>query len=657
MKLRIKLITAAVLISSISLITISLFSYFGAKKQVATTAEQQLYWLTHTYASELSTWLAVKTSSLEATGDIISGAIDSKTVQANFLKTASIDPDIRSIYLSLADGSYLDSSQWVPPPGWTAQEHDWYQKAMDANGPIFTQPYQDQTTGDYLVTVAVPLKDSAQMTRGILAENLSLTRFLTKVAGIAEEVNGYAILLDSTGTILYHPSTELIGRKAAETLVAPAESAILSNQTYGVVLAQDDSYLFFRKLPATNWTLAILVPDSIYSLSTIRNHLLIAALLVLVSTAYAAHLVSRKLTDPLLDLTETAEQIAAGNALARSNLTGRDELSQLAFAINAVGGTMATLNRQVITAISCMQITANNLQHTSQTASQTISEVVSLTQQSADQTQPITQGLLKLEEIDEFGREITQITADASQIVENMQTAVDNTLSVMNNHVQLSTKNRQAAANTINNVDALQGRSREISLLGATIAKIGAQIKLLALNTAIESTTCVDNCEHDIVITVNEINKLAEQICQSGKQLAEWSDTTQTTITALMRELNVSGSVIVGQEKSALDSKKRLEYIQLSTEIFAKTFSRIMARTEQLLTNAYQATQVLQTISQSAKQNIATAEEIVTTTQDQSSFIRQINDHASELLDKCRQLEQAGSQHQLPYAKPEQEDF
>ena len=229
-------------------------------------------------------------------------------------------------------------------------------------------PYVDAAGGGLVVTVASPVYYGEEF-GGIVAADMKLAAITQEIEEIQIGQTGYAFMLDDAGRIISMPAAgyELFGinpdeinpeeyfkltvlgqgsdelRSATNRMVSGG-SGLLILPINGV-----ETYLAFAPIRSNGYSVGIVVPTSELqgAIVTARNETqgqiqsaVQLAILILVSLLLAAVAISLGIggiiAAPILRLTQTANQIVAGDLTAQANVASRDETGLLAQAFNTM---------------------------------------------------------------------------------------------------------------------------------------------------------------------------------------------------------------------------------------------------------------------------------------------------------------------------------
>lgn len=206
---------------------------------------------------------------------------------------------------------------------------DWYQIPVATGQSGWCEPYHDTGGGNALMTTySVPFYKTVNNVRkiaGVITFDLSLDQFTDSVSALKILETGYASILSRNGTFITHPKEELIMNQtifsyAAEMnnpelreigrKIQKENSGFVSSTLNGV-----ERMLYFKRLPSSNWSIAVVFPKSemylpLHKISIILIVLVVFGLLFL--SVIVSKIISRQII-PLRHFAGSAREIAKGN--------------------------------------------------------------------------------------------------------------------------------------------------------------------------------------------------------------------------------------------------------------------------------------------------------------------------------------------------------
>ncbi len=295
------------------------------------------------------------------------------------------NPDAVAIYFGGTSGETIyypdiDLAN-VVPPDFDVTQRPWYVKASPAQNPgrasVWSDPYADAALHGLVVTSSTPVVDSAGRFRGVIAMDIQLRRISDLVSSIRAGNTGYAFLIDRDGRLIAMPQAgyQDLGMSPDQVplgatidpaqLAAPLRAALpdlLAKMSAGnsgletISISGSDRYAVYRPVAAVGYSLVIIVPTgevlggaaaareqlAASNTNTTQFSLVLVALILVLGIA-ATILLANGLVEPLGRLTETAQEITAGDLNARAPVEAADEIGILARTINAMADNIREL--------------------------------------------------------------------------------------------------------------------------------------------------------------------------------------------------------------------------------------------------------------------------------------------------------------------------
>ncbi len=294
------------------------------------------------------------------------------TIAANpsLLAVYSVDPQgVTRYYPNINLASLV-------PPDFDPSQRAYYKITSPLFNPTKTArwaiPYVDAAGGGLVVTVAAPVYNGETF-NGIVAADMQLSTITSQIEEIKIGQTGYAFMIDDAGRIISMPPAgfELYGItpedingedyfKTTVLNIGPPElAAITKRMAVGgsglIVLSVNgvDTYVAFAPVKSNGYSVAIVVPvaELQTAIVTARNETrsqiqsaarLAGAILVvlLLASILIGLRISGRITEPIARLTETANNIVAGDLTAQASVATTDEIGTLASAFNTMTGRL-----------------------------------------------------------------------------------------------------------------------------------------------------------------------------------------------------------------------------------------------------------------------------------------------------------------------------
>ncbi|WP_159064838.1 methyl-accepting chemotaxis protein [Thaumasiovibrio subtropicus] len=304
---------------------------------------------------------------------------------------------------------------------------------------------------------------------------------------------------------------------------------------------------------------------------------LIASSLVL---GLMAFFTVKRIAFALSGLQKTASSVANGNLIARVDIGGQDEFSEVANAVNHI----AERYQQTVSLIRCSaDALANAVSENTQLAQSTTANVES-------QQQQIQAIAAATEELATTVREVAESAisaADASQTSDchanHGQTIVDEAIT---RSVELASTIEEAKETIV----ALGQQSKHISVVSDTIRDISEQTNLLALNAAIEAARA-GGYGRGFAVVAEEVRSLAQRTHQATHDIQAMIADLQQGCDSAIDKMNTG-------DNFARQSSEKTQQAGTSLASIVEAVATIAAMNTQIATAAEQQAIVTDDVNQ-----------------------------------------------------------
>ena len=252
-------------------------------------------------------------------------------------------------------------------------EKDWYKLAHDSGESQWIEPFYDYYLDAIFIKVMItsytkPITDNDGKFIGVVSTDLSMHNLSLDIMKRKPSPNSYFFMLTKDGTYCMHPDTAKLGFKTIFSDRDPVEEADIIALGKDMIAGKDgmrqieldgeDCYVFFRPLPRTGWSFAIVYPES--EIFKGYNQLFYIVLGIIVVGLILMLLLCRHIVNnavaPMGQLARQARHIATGN------YSDRMPQSQRPDAMGRLQNSFARMQKSISDHISSIENLNNEIE-------------------------------------------------------------------------------------------------------------------------------------------------------------------------------------------------------------------------------------------------------------------------------------------------------
>lgn len=533
------------------------------------------------------------------------------------------DSNISGIFLADVDAGQSINSNGSNK-NYIVEERPWYSAIKEKGGLVITEPYEDINSKVQVTTIAVPIyAEGSDEIIAAIGLDLTLDQLNSIMSTYSLEKTGYFVLTTGSGQILFHPDSTMVNTSVEESDVSDnLRAAILTQQAASVNYTEDGIYTHGYVAPVgeTGWVITAGLPDKEFmdSYSKITRTNIFLFVITLIVVIAMVLLVARLIVAPLKKLTKTANQIADGQLDISADVNSRDEVGQMADAINRtvvqlnhyigyiqeitqVLGTMADGDMRIRLKYDYAGEFApikNALLNISTSLNQMFSMLHNASDQvnaGAGQVSSASQNLAsgaaeQAATIEELSASITSIAQESENNLLHVHEAID--------YVQEATKNAADGNLHMDNLkeamSEIRSTSDQIANITKAIQDIAFQTNILALNAAIEAARAGD-AGKGFAVVADEVRNLAAKSAEAAKQTVELIDK--------------SSDAVARGDQVARETAGVLQIVAENSKLVNMSIRNVESATSAQTNAIGQITEGISQVSSVVQNNAATAEE------------------------------------------------
>lgn len=554
-------------------------------------------------------------------------------VKRSLDKIAATDTtNILATWVGDFDTSFLAQSDgFLSEPGWDITARPWYQVA-NTKAPLLTAPYVDVSTGAFIISAAAPVFDGTSgNVLGACGLDISLEHLTSIMSTYKIGENGFMVLCDKDGLVIYSPDEEDIKKNISETnSSSEVKEAFASGYVGSMDFALADTAYSgsMQKVGTTGWTVLSCLPKveieaTSRSVLSVIVFVFVIGLLLILALIY---LIARGISNPIKRLSAVAKKIAEGNLDLLVDVKSSDESGLVA---DALSDTVARLKEYInyIDEIAGVlnQISGNDLVfelkhdysgefskikdsmlHIRSTLTGTLEHITTTAAQVAIGSDQVSAGAQALSQgSTEQASSIEELSATISEISSQVQTNAGNAREASKSATLVGDKmddSNHQMQQLIGAMDQISRSSSEISKIIKTIEDIAFQTNILALNAAVEAARA-GAVGKGFAVVADEVKNLASKSQEAAKSTTAL---IQESVNAVANGTQIVSATASSLGESADQTKSLVEAIDRISQACASQASAIV----QVSIGVEQISAVVQTNSATAEQSAAASQEL-----------------------------------------------
>ncbi|WP_052429311.1 methyl-accepting chemotaxis protein [Paenibacillus borealis] len=511
--------------------------------------------------------------------------------------------NLLNVYIGLdAANKVITQDEFEPPADFVLKERSWYANTAKNKRVTVTDPYIDAGSGKMVVSVSAPILDDAGKLIGVAGADISTEQITQALSAFNYNGSGYAVLIDKTGTFIYHPDTDNILLKKMSDLGEDWKAVGDKMVQWGSNVMKTDidgeaSYVSYSPAVENQWSVALIVPEKnaeqelkkfelIFILSIIASIVVMSVLL---------YFVSNSILKQIPVLTAAFRKAMTGDLSVRAKVTAKGEIGVLAEGFNDMISSQQSLIKEIMRSSQSISGAVENTEKNVFVLDGSITDISGITEELSAGMQQTAASM------EEMNASTIEFEHAINGIARKAQEGADAAREI---NVRAD-KLKEGAVESRRQADHIYGQSEEklrsaieqsksISQIGAlsgAILEIAAQTNLLSLNASIEAARAGD-AGKGFAVVAEEIRKLADN---SRETVTEIQGVTEAVVQAVSNLIEGAENMLRFMDRQVLKDYDAMQetgelysedakYIDELVTDFSATSEELLASIQSMLT-------------------------------------------------------------------------
>ena len=565
-----------------------------------------------------------------------------KTLISNVRST---DSTILNVYVGTEKGLFYVDPYAELPSDFDHRTREWYKQAIQSPGNIImTDPYQDEATGNLVVTIACATQKEGKVV-GVVGMDIDLGFLSSSLSDIKVGDSGYIYITDTQGILITHPDSSLIATDTATTLSFWPEALNNNNGFSTYTYKGTDKFASYDTSESTGWKIISAMDFAELTADTnpIRNTIGVVAVLTILFAIIGAFLFTTPISKNIKMLLVAFGQLSQGDLTTKVSIRSRDEFRSLGTHFNEMSDNIAKLIHNVSDVSTAVLDTSVVLSDMAEQTNVSINEVTRAIEDVAKgATEQAQYASTSAVNISELADKLNMIDESTSKIDEYSKNAESLTLQGLS-RVETLIKNSDSTAKSTANVSELvletSESMKQIEAISNAIDTITAQTNLLSLNASIEAARAGESGK-GFAVVANEIRALAEQSKDSTVKIKEIIDEIRQKTERSVAAMEVTNQNVNDQVRIVKETKDLFNEIMEATQILTLKVTEIKATTDEIVENKNNVVDQIGNISAVSEESASATEEVTSSSEQIAETMDDITHRAIELHQLSENLQE-----------------
>ena len=564
----------------------------------------------------------------------------------------------------------------------------WFTQTMEEKKAFVSKSYYSVNTGMPCASIFYPMYRNEGLV-GIFAVDLKLDYLQSLIDKFSDMKNGeYSFVIDGEGVVVAHPDstqiqelynynllTKTVSKKDnngkplldADGAIITEEQDITISEDYQKIIAdvmagnsgsqkmkndKETYFVSYASIPlkgeSDSWSVITLHKESsamavVYRIIFIA--ILIAAFIIAVA-AFVIALLARKLTNPVVTITELIKNASDGDFTVRAPENSLDEIGTLSKSLNKMTAKISVILSKLTSITGEVVQSSGNLKDIEAEADSINRAVREISSGSEKQNDEIHRVFAKAEALEENFGQLQKKNRILLQDAQNTMLSGENGISGVSQLKAQNDSASQGMAAAFEKIHLLEERSQKISGILNTINEISSQTGLLALNASIEAARAGEQ-GRGFSVVAESIGKLATDSTAATADIKTIIEELCKEISDTVANIQTIRNSIEGQTEIV----NNVQNIFMDFRVLAEKTKESVSDIEQLVENMHESNHyVVQAVEKIRNISANTAdltEKAADSLEEQLHGIRNVSERIDALSQVSTEMEQEMTKFKL----------
>lgn len=407
------------------------------------------------------------------------------------------------------------------------------------------------------------------------------------------------------------------------------------NEKYVEYNKQDYLYMY-SKIGDTGMMLCGLVPKSSFmeQAGEIRATTFIIVVIASILAVTIGLFIAGGIGKSMKKINRKLQQISSGDLTVQVSVHRKDEFALLASNIMDMLGNMRSLIQKVSHVSNLVTASADHVLQASKTIAvsnnnitQAVEEIGSGIEGQAEDSQNC------LVQMDELSRKISVVYTNLNEIeglTEDMKGLISNGIDTMEKLMKQSDATNEITKHVVENIAALESKTKSISDIIQVINDIADQTNLLSLNASIEAARAGD-AGKGFAVVASEIRNLANKSMTSANQIKHVIDEIMKQTADTVKTAKEAEHVVSRQNEAVDHTTLAFRNMNTGVERLIENLAVIGTNMKNMEDAREGTLTAVENISAISEETLATSNTIENTVHEQSKSVSTLDEAAQEM--------------------------